>query len=183
MKIIYVYQTETLPRQVVAICEDGVVLCHASREVSCPGDAIGDYPAKFWSENYDKHCGVDQWKTEYVHDVSIHLGIQGAFDFGRKIDKYWKPRSEIRDVVIPADPAWDPIIENKTWRKELDAILQRMVDSPRSSRHRSLARTHLEDCIMRLGMDLKDLGTPNPYPNSYKPENKIVDPTADGLKL
>ena len=36
---------------------------------------------------------------------------------------------------------------------------------------------------MWLGMDLKDLGSKNPYPNSYNPANTIVDATADGLKL
>ena len=75
------------------------------------------------------------------------------------------------------------IKENKELRVALDPILQQMRDSPRQSRQRSIAMTHLEDVIMRLGMDLKELGTPDPYPNSRKPENNIVDPTADGIKL
>lgn len=50
-------------------------------------------------------------------------------------------------------------------------------------RHMSLAIEHAEDTIMRLGMTLKALGTPNPYPNSYNPENAEVDKTADGLTL
>ena len=32
------------------------------------------------------------------------------------------------------------------------------------------------------GMDLKDLGSPNPYPTSYDPKSNKVEPTADGLK-
>lgn len=76
-----------------------------------------------------------------------------------------------------------PIIENKTWRKALDFTLQEIKGAVRKSANRTLAFRHLEDCIMRLGMDLKDLGEPNPYPNSYSPENKVIDPTADGLKL
>ena len=41
-----------------------------------------------------------------------------------------------------------------------------------------------EDCIMRLGMALKNVGSgPTPYPNSYNPDNAVVDKTADGLKL
>lgn len=75
------------------------------------------------------------------------------------------------------------IVENKDWRQRLDGILQEMKEAVRKSRHRSLSITHLEDSIMRLGMDLKDIGTPTPYPNSYNPKNTIVDPTADGLKL
>lgn len=75
------------------------------------------------------------------------------------------------------------VIENKTWRQELDATLQKVKEAPRKSRNRSLAITHLEDAIMRLGMDLKDLGTANPYPNSKDPSNTIIEPTADNLKM
>lgn len=75
------------------------------------------------------------------------------------------------------------VVENKSFRVELDNVLQRLKQSPRKSRNRSLCITHLEDSIMRLGMDMKELDTPNPYPNSYNPENTVVDPTADGLKL
>lgn len=75
------------------------------------------------------------------------------------------------------------IAETKTFRVDLDAILQALKDSERKSRERSLAITKLQEAIMWLGMDLKELGQENPYPNSYKPENAIVDPTADGLKL
>lgn len=75
------------------------------------------------------------------------------------------------------------ILENKLFRKDLDAILQMIKNSPRKSRNRSLAITHLEDTIMRLGMDLKDLNEPDPYPESRNPENTVVEPTADGLKL
>ena len=65
----------------------------------------------------------------------------------------------------------------------MDAVLQQIKDSPRKSRERSLVVTKLQEPIMWLGMDLKDLGSKNPYPNSYQPGNAIVDPTADGLKL
>lgn len=81
------------------------------------------------------------------------------------------------------------VVDSKQWRKDLDLILQKIKESSRKSRNRSLAITHLEDSIMRLGMDLKDMkeeglsDAPNPYPNSYNPENAIIEPTADGLKL
>lgn len=41
----------------------------------------------------------------------------------------------------------------------------------------------LESAIMRQGMALKYIGTPNPYPDSKDPSNTVVNPTADGLKL
>lgn len=47
----------------------------------------------------------------------------------------------------------------------------------------TLSIRDLESCIMRQGMALKYIGTPNPYPDSKDPSNTIVNPTADGLKL
>jgi hypothetical protein len=76
-----------------------------------------------------------------------------------------------------------PITETKQLRRDLDDKLQHLKDSPRKSRERSIAITKLQEAIMWLGMDLKDLGTPNPYPQSYNPESPVVEPTADGLKL
>lgn len=76
-----------------------------------------------------------------------------------------------------------PIAETKQLRKDLDAQLQVLKTSPRGSRERSLSITKLQEAIMWLGMDLKDLGTPAPYPQSYNPESKDIEPTADGLKM
>lgn len=88
--------------------------------------------------------------------------------------------------------------QTKQLRKELDAVLQNLRrDSDKSftgdrapdhlvrgSRERSLAVTKIQEAIMWLGMDLKDIGeTPNPYPHSYDPASPVIEPTADGLKL
>lgn len=77
------------------------------------------------------------------------------------------------------------IVETKSLRVKFDEALQdlRKAELNRRSRERSLAVTKLQEAIMWLGMDLKDLDAPTPYPNSYNPANTIVDPTADGLKL
>ena len=49
---------------------------------------------------------------------------------------------------------------------------------------RALAITKLEEAVMWLGMDLKRLGTPNPYPSSKDPNTgSKIEPTADGLKF
>lgn len=97
--------------------------------------------------------------------------------------------------MTPKEQIDHHIVQNKRFRQDLDEILQRIKiasaqtkgqvsDSyTRSSRERSLVVTKLQEAIMWLGMDLKDLDAPNPYPNSYNPENTIVDKTADGLKL
>lgn len=93
-----------------------------------------------------------------------------------------------------------PTADTKQFRQDLDAVLQRLkkatdhtdmpskgivpIKSARSSRERSLAITKIQEAIMWLGMDLKDIGeTPNPYPHSYDPASPVIEPTADGLKL
>lgn len=78
------------------------------------------------------------------------------------------------------------IVKTKELRVQLDGVLQNIkeaVAKDRHSRERALAVTKVQEAIMWLGMDLKDIGTPTPYPNSYNPSNTIVDATADGLKL
>lgn len=77
----------------------------------------------------------------------------------------------------------DEVVENKFIRQEIDKITQLVAILPKS-RERSLCITKLEEATMWLGMDLKRLGTPNPYPNSKDPSTgSTIDPTADGLKF
>ncbi len=74
------------------------------------------------------------------------------------------------------------VIANKKLRVDLDAKLQEL-KSLTPSRERSLAITKLQEAIMWLGMDLKRLNQPNPYPESYNPDNTTIEPTADNLQL
>lgn len=75
------------------------------------------------------------------------------------------------------------VTENKRLRREIDAKIQEVKDLP-SSRERSLCITKLQEAVMWLGMDLKRLGTDNPYPSSKDPATgTAIEPTADGLKL
>lgn len=77
----------------------------------------------------------------------------------------------------------DEIVANKAFRKNIDAIIQEVKDLP-ASRERSLAITKLQEAVMWLGMDLKRLDNPNPYPSSKDPSTgDKIEPTADGLKL
>ena len=74
------------------------------------------------------------------------------------------------------------VIAVKQLRVNLDEQLQYMKSLPRS-REQSLSITNLQQSIMWLGMDLKRLNEANPYPDSYKPENTKIAPTADGMKM
>jgi hypothetical protein len=76
----------------------------------------------------------------------------------------------------------DEVKEDKQLRKNLDEQLQHLKSLP-GSRERALAITKLQESIMWLGMDLKRLNEPNPYPTSYDPSSPVVDPTADNLEL
>lgn len=89
----------------------------------------------------------------------------------------------------------------KRFRKDLDDVLQKMkalrdeITTPGIllegvEDQREVVANHVislravEDAVMRQGMVLKCIGaTPNPYPNSYKPESPVIEPTADGIKL
>jgi hypothetical protein len=74
------------------------------------------------------------------------------------------------------------IMADKNLRVDIDQQLQEL-KGLKASPERGIAQVKLQEAIMWLGMDLKRLGAPNPYPNSKDPTNAVVDPTADGLKL
>ena len=90
---------------------------------------------------------------------------------------------EAKEEAKANSDEYSPVIETKEFRVALDAVLQRIKAGKRLSRERSLAVTKLQESIMWLGMDLKDMHEPNPYPNSYNPSNTTIERTADGLAL
>lgn len=75
------------------------------------------------------------------------------------------------------------IVAIKTLRKELDEKLQ-LVKRLDSCKEVDICIVKLQEAIMWLGMDLKRLNLPDPYPSSKNPEtgNKI-ELTSDNLKL
>ena len=78
------------------------------------------------------------------------------------------------------------VTEVKRLRKDIDIVLQDVKDAANEnpSREKSLSITKLQEAIMWLGMDLKRLNEPNPYPSSKDPSTgEKIEPTADGLKL
>lgn len=74
------------------------------------------------------------------------------------------------------------IISTKQRRIDIDACIQ-SIKELNPSREVSIAITKLQEAVMWLGMNLKALNEPNPYPNSRDTSNTIIDKTADGLKL
>ena len=74
------------------------------------------------------------------------------------------------------------IILNKQLRKYFDQGLQ-VLKQLHQSEERQVSVRKTQEAIMWLGMDLKRLNEPNPYPQSYNASNTNIEPTADGLKL
>lgn len=71
----------------------------------------------------------------------------------------------------------------KHLRQQIDSIIQD-VKQLESCRETSLVITKLQEAVMWLGMDLKRIGAPNPYPNSKDPSTgDVIEPTADNLKF
>lgn len=70
----------------------------------------------------------------------------------------------------------------KQCRKDIDEIIQRVRELD-SCREISLVITKCQEAVMWLGMDLKRLNEPNPYPESKDPTSMRIEPTADGLKM
>lgn len=84
--------------------------------------------------------------------------------------------------AIIAEKLEQEIKSDKKLRKEIDEIIQEVKNLP-GSRERSLAITKLQEAVMWLGMDLKRIGTPDPYPESKDPSSTRIESTADGLKM
>ncbi len=89
-----------------------------------------------------------------------------------------EPKNETEPIP---DHSWD-VKADKQLRVDLDSLLQNLKQL-QPSRERALAITKVQEAIMWLGMDLKRLNEPNPYPDSYDPTNDRIAPTADNLKL
>lgn len=89
---------------------------------------------------------------------------------------------EIKDEII---------IRCKTHRKAIDPIIQDVRETievlqkekSKAGAEATLSLRSLQLGVMWLGMVMKELDVPTPYPNSYDPSNAKVDPTADNLKL
>jgi hypothetical protein len=83
----------------------------------------------------------------------------------------------------PEPKPLNEVVENKTLRKAIDELIQKIKSLP-ESKERNIATYKLQEGVMWLGMDLKRLGEANPYPSSKDPSTgNVIEPTADNLKL
>lgn len=111
--------------------------------------------------------------------------VKGATDMLEAIEKnhYIVEATRVTETNLDDMTHEDEVMFDKDMRKQIDEILQMVKIAP-GSRERSLAITKLQEAIMWLGMDLKRLNEPNPYPSSKDPSTgSKIEPTADGLKL
>lgn len=110
--------------------------------------------------------------------------VCGANDMLEAIEKnhYIVEATRVTETNMKDMSHEDEVMFNKDMHKQIDEILQ-MIKAAPASRERSLAITKLQEGIMWLGMDLKRLGTENPYPESKDPTSLRIEPTADWLKM
>ena len=111
--------------------------------------------------------------------------VCGANEMLKAIEKghYIVEKENVKEVDLKTLSHEEEILFNKSMRQQIDGLLQMVKEAP-ASRERSLAVTKLQEAVMWLGMDLKRLGNPNPYPSSKDPSTgTVIEPTADGLML
>lgn len=96
-------------------------------------------------------------------------------------------RERIKDAYVEMTEdevkRWDKIIFIKQCRKEIDSLIQevRLIGNSNPVEYSLKALT--EGC-MWLGMELKRLNEPDPYPSSKDPSTgDTIEQTADNLKL
>lgn len=90
-------------------------------------------------------------------------------------------RCQVEDI-LPKELVPIEVAADKLLRKYNDGALSAL-HSLNPSRERSIAITKLQEATMWLGMDLKRIGTPDPYPESRNCKSAVIEPTADGLKM
>ncbi len=73
----------------------------------------------------------------------------------------------------------------KQLRADLDPLIDRVrqLNLSAGNAEKTLAMRSLQTGMAWLGFTLKELGNPNPYPNSKDPSNATVDPVDGGLRM
>lgn len=120
---------------------------------------------------------MDNIKKQDENFCNKHFG-----DFFKEYPEYEKDKYLVKFIIFASIIMTEEIRETKQLRKDIDEIIQR-VKKIYSSRETSLAITKLQEAVMWLGMNLKRIGEPNPYPESKNPDSQRIEPTADGLKF
>lgn len=117
--------------------------------------------------------------------------ITAAKSFRQRLDALLQEMKEYKDAMINTNHGASSHIylgctpEEREARNRAGAAFP---DDQFSDHFESVAQTilslrDLESSIMRLGLVLKHIGNPDPYPASKDPTSTVVEPTADGLKM
>jgi|GWRWMinimDraft_5_1066013.scaffolds.fasta_scaffold127137_2 hypothetical protein len=71
--------------EVIAVCEDGAVVCgHVCSNSEWINHDMGITSTKK-HEYYDRHCGVGNWKLEYVPNIQEHEELKRIRDAGLRL--------------------------------------------------------------------------------------------------
>ena len=106
--------------------------------------------------------------------------IAAAKQFRKDADELLQRMKEHRRILIETRSQEGRSMSQQVSIKPHGELFE---DANEAIAQHTLSIRDLESAIMRQGMALKYIGTPNPYPNSKDPSNTEVEPTADGLKM
>lgn len=138
-------------------------------ELSCPSDVLIEQLANM--KAYAKILIV----RSLIEGININASIGTIYK--EAIEMYnFNKKKEYMDLnkEVPAI---------KRLRKKIDDTIQE-VKTLDPCKEVSIAITKLQEAVMWLGMDLKPLNQPNPYPSSKDPSTgTVIEPTADDLKF
>lgn len=133
----------------------------------------------FSEENHVYDISIDKKRLVPFKDTNIFLANKDEFlietpDF---IERNY--------IEMTADEVkrWNKVIYIKQCRQEIDNIIQKVREISDSNPVEYSLKGLTEGC-MWLGMELKRLNQPDPYPSSKDPSTgDTIEPTADNLKL
>lgn len=119
--------------------------------------------------------------------------VQAAKSFRQRLDALLQEMKEHRKALVnrnsgvaaqmrPASQMSAEEIE-ATQRARDEYEAEQFLDHGEAIAQHVLSERALEEVMMRQGMVLKNIGTPDPYPTSKDPSSPVVEPTADGLKM
>lgn len=115
--------------------------------------------------------------------------VEAAKSFRQRLDallqemKDHRTALQNRNNAVARQLAPEEMTEEGYAKARAEYEAEHFIDQGEVIANHILSMRAVEDAIMRQGMALKNIGTPNPYPHSKDPSSPIVEPTADGLKM
>ncbi len=135
----------------------------------------------------------------HPHDTPMNpkltkaAAVEAAKSFRQRLDALLQEMKELRTALqnrnsgvaqrLAPDSMMTPEDRAAAAQARAEYEAEQFLDHGEVIANHILSMRAVEDAIMRQGMALKYVGTPDPYPHSKDPSSSIVEPNADGLKM